>query len=309
MKTPVPGMHRLVCVNHADRLDVYVSAELGITRSHAQVLIKKGYVLVNGKSARPSASVEAGDAVEARIPEPEPIEAQPEDIAIEVVYQDADIAVINKPKGMVVHPAAGNRSGTLVNALLYHIGDLSGINSEIRPGIVHRLDKDTSGLLLIAKNDEAHISLARQIKERTASRIYSAVALGNFKEDQGEITAPIARHPQDRKRMAVVPGGRPACTRYRVVERFAEATLLELMLVTGRTHQIRVHLAHIGHGVLGDAVYGPKRAHYPIEGQALHAGRIAFNHPRTGERTEYTAQPPPDFLQLLEWLRARKGLR
>lgn len=309
MTLPGPGVHRLECSRACGRLDVFVAETLGITRSHAQVLIKGGCVSVNGKHGRPSLRVESGDVIEVRVPEPEPLETMPENISLDIVYQDADIAVINKPKGMVVHPAAGNRSGTLVNALLYHIGDLSGINSVVRPGIVHRLDKDTSGLLVVAKNDKAHASLARQIKERTASRVYSAVALGNFREDEGEITAPIARHPVDRKRMAVVPGGRAAQTRYRVLERFSEATLLELQLVTGRTHQIRVHLAHIGHGILGDRVYGPKRAHYPVEGQALHAGKIAFDHPATGARMEFTSPLPPDFMRLIEWLRARKGLR
>ncbi|MFZ5974552.1 MAG: RluA family pseudouridine synthase [Bacillota bacterium] len=309
MNMPGPGLHYLECSQPCERLDVFVAGALGVTRSHAQGLIKGGCVSLNGKKAKPSLPVATGDTVEVLLPEPEPLEAAPENIAIDIVYQDADIAVINKPKGMVVHPAAGNRSGTLVNALLYHIGDLSGINSVVRPGIVHRLDKDTSGLLVVAKNDAAHVRLAKQIKERTASRVYSAIALGNVKEDEGEIIAPIARHPSDRKRMAVVPDGKIAHTRYRVVERFSEATLLELQLVTGRTHQIRVHLAHIGHGVLGDPVYGPKRAHYPIEGQALHAGKIAFDHPRTGERMEFTSPLPADFIRLMEWLRARKGLR
>ena len=307
MTVPGPGLHRMRCDTPCGRLDVYVAGALGVTRSHAHGWIKDGRVLLNGSPAKPSAGVAAGDTVEVRVREPEPLGVSPEDIPIDVVYQDADVAVVNKPKGMVVHPAAGYRTGTLVNALLYHIKDLSGINSVLRPGIVHRLDKETSGLLLVAKNDAAHLSLAKQIKERTASRVYYALALGNFKEDTGEIDAPIARHPSERKRMAVVAGGRPAVTRYRVVERFSETTLLELSLVTGRTHQIRVHLAHIGHGVLGDPVYGPKRARYPIRGQALHAGRIAFDHPRTGERMEITAPWPQDFTKLLEWLRARNA--
>jgi len=307
MTGPVPGLHRLRCEKPCGRMDVYVAGALGVTRSRAQGLIRDGRVRLNGAQAKPSAGVSPGDAVDVDVPEPEPLGVSPEAIALDIVYQDADVAVVNKPKGMVVHPAAGNRTGTLVNALLYHIEDLSGINSVLRPGIVHRLDKDTSGLLLVAKNDEAHLSLAKQIRERTASRVYYALALGNIKEDEGEIDEPIARHPTERKRMAVVAGGRPAVTRYRVLERFSEATLIELSLVTGRTHQIRVHLAHIGHGVLGDPVYGPRRARYPIKGQALHAGKIAFDHPRTGARMEFNAPLPEDFVKLIDWLRARKA--
>jgi 23S rRNA pseudouridine1911/1915/1917 synthase len=302
-----PGTHRLVCDAPCDRLDVFIAGALNITRSRAQNLIKDGRVRVNGGAGKPALPVAAGDAVEVDVPEPEPLDARPEDIALDIVYQDADVAVINKPKGMVVHPAAGNRTGTLVNALLHHIGDLSGINSVIRPGIVHRLDKDTSGLLLIAKNDAAHLSLAKQIKERTASRVYYAIVLGNFRDDQGEIDAPIARHPADRKRMAVLAGGREARTLYKVLERYGEATLLELRLVTGRTHQIRVHLAHIGHGVLGDPVYGPKRGKYPIDRQALHAGEIAFDHPSTGQRMTFCAPLPDDFTYLRDWLKRRNG--
>ncbi len=297
------------CYENFDRLDVCVSSLLGISRSHAQTLIKDGLVKVNEKIGKPSMKALLGDHIEVTEAELQVLSAQPENIEIDIVYQDKDLAVINKAKGMVVHPAVGNVSGTLVNALMYHIKDLSGINSVIRPGIVHRLDKDTSGLLVVAKNDNSHINLAEQIKRRTATRIYYALVLGNIKEDEGEVVAPIGRHPKDRKKMAVVEGGRNAHTKFSVVERYGDATLLRLKLVTGRTHQIRVHMAYIGHGVLGDETYGPSKPVVPIKGQALHAGQLSFDHPTTLERMQFSVDPPNDFLHLQQWFIKRKGLR
>ena len=241
-----------------------------------------------------------------RIPEAEPASVEAEDIDLDILYQDADVAVVFKPSGMVVHPAAGNERGTLVNALLKHLDNLSGIGGEIRPGIVHRIDKDTSGLLLVAKNDHAHVSLSDQIRAHSVHRAYQAIVIGNLRDDEGFVDAPIGRHPTDRKRMAVVPGGREARTNWRVLERLRGATLIEARLTTGRTHQIRVHMASIGHPVLGDPVYGPKKSPYPVAGgQLLHAFQIGFVHPVTGEEMRFTAPPEPRFLEWLEKLRIR----
>ena len=267
------------------RLDVFAAELAGVTRSRAGSLMKDGCVTVDGEAqTKAGFKLKPGMAVAVAVPEPVPARAQAEDIELRVVYQDQDVAVVFKPSGMVVHPAAGNPSGTLVNALLRHLDNLSGIGGELRPGIVHRIDKDTSGLLLVAKNDMAHVSLSEQIKAHTVHRAYRAIVIGGMKQPSGTVDAPIGRHPTDRKRMAIVPDGRPAVTHWRVLEPLKGATLIECRLTTGRTHQIRVHMASIGHPVLGDPVYGPKKSPYPVAGgQLLHAYRVGFEHPRTGE--------------------------
>ncbi len=295
-----------ICESDA-RLDVFAAEAADITRSRAGALIREGCVLVNGsQQAKAGCKLRAGDRVTVRIPEAEPASVEAEDIDLDILYQDADVAVVFKPSGMVVHPAAGNERGTLVNALLKHLDNLSGIGGEIRPGIVHRIDKDTSGLLLVAKNDRAHVSLSDQIRAHSVHRAYQAIVIGNLRDDEGFVDAPIGRHPTDRKRMAVVPGGREARTNWRVLERLRGATLIEARLTTGRTHQIRVHMASIGHPVLGDPVYGPKRSPYPVAGgQLLHAFQIGFVHPVTGEEMRFTAPPEPRFLEWLEKLRIR----
>ena len=295
-----------ICESDA-RLDVFAAEAADITRSRAGALIREGCVLVNGtQQAKAGCKLRAGDRVTVRIPEAEPASIEAEDIDLDILYQDADVAVVFKPSGMVVHPAAGNERGTLVNALLKHLDNLSGIGGEIRPGIVHRIDKDTSGLLLVAKNDRAHVSLSDQIRAHSVHRAYQAIVIGNLRDDEGFVDAPIGRHPTDRKRMAVVAGGREARTNWRVIERLRGATLIEARLTTGRTHQIRVHMASIGHPVLGDPVYGPKKAPYPVAGgQLLHAFQIGFVHPVTGEEMRFTSPPEPRFLEWLEKLRIR----
>lgn len=295
-----------ICESDA-RLDVFAAEAADITRSRAGALIREGCVLVNGsQQAKAGCKLRAGDRVTVRIPEAEPASIEAEDIDLDILYQDADVAVVFKPSGMVVHPAAGNERGTLVNALLKHLDNLSGIGGEIRPGIVHRIDKDTSGLLLVAKNDRAHVSLSDQIRAHSVHRAYQAIVIGNLRDDEGFVDAPIGRHPTDRKRMAVVPGGREARTNWRVLERLRGATLIEARLTTGRTHQIRVHMASIGHPVLGDPVYGPKKSPYPVAGgQLLHAFQIGFVHPVTGEEMRFTSPPEPRFLEWLEKLRIR----
>ena len=237
-----------------------------------------------------------------QIPEPEVLEYVAEDIPLEIIYQDEDVAVVNKPQGMVVHPSAGHTSGTLVNALMYHIKDLSGINGVLRPGIVHRIDKDTSGLLMIAKNDDAHMALAQELKDKKSLRKYWAIVHGNLPNDRGVIEAPIGRSEKDRKKQAVTAKGKPAVTRFQVLERFGDYTLLELQLETGRTHQIRVHMAYIGHPVAGDEVYGPRKT-LKGHGQFLHAKTLGFTHPRTGETMEFTSEIPDIFKETLEKLR------
>ena len=296
-----------------------------LSRSAAQRLIAQELCLLNGEPVKRSASVAAGDLISVTLLPPEPTEVVAEEIPLDVIYEDADLIVINKPSGLVVHPGAGNPHGTLVNALLGHCDDLSGIGGELRPGIVHRLDKETSGLLVAAKSDVAHRELARQIAGRTARRTYWALSWGLFAEPTGEVLAPIARHRLHRRMMAVVEGGREALTLYRVLEMYrlsSEAgrrghatSLLELELKTGRTHQIRVHLTHLGHPVLGDPLYGrqrrlPKgapaalaRAVAELEGQALHARRLSFTHPRTGEEVAFEVEPPADFQRVLTVLR------
>lgn len=287
------------------RLDAFLAGKMEKTRSSVQKLIEEENVRLNGAPAAKNARLREGDRVEATEPPPEVLDVKPQNIPLDIVYEDQDLLVVNKPKGMVVHPAAGNPDGTLVNALLFHCGDsLSGINGVIRPGIVHRIDKDTSGLLIVAKNDRAHQSLAEQIAVHSFTRIYNAVVYGIVREEEGTVSAPIGRHPTDRKRMAVLSsGGREAVTHYRVLERFPGFTLVECRLETGRTHQIRVHMAHIGHPVAGDPVYGPKKCITELQGQCLHARVIGFIHPATGEYLEFDSGLPPYFERFLEKLR------
>ena len=288
------------------RADKAISAALpALSRSAVQALIQDGRVLCNGAPVQKSTKLPVQSVLTVEIPPERPLEVVAQNIPLDIVYEDSDLLVVNKPKGMVVHPAAGNEDGTLVNALLYHCGDsLSGINGVIRPGIVHRIDKDTSGLLIVAKNDAAHRSLAEQIKAHSFTREYRAVVYGRIKAD-GTVDAPIARHPQERKRMAVVrsPAAREAVTHYFVVRHFTGFTQLRLRLETGRTHQIRVHMAYIGHPVAGDPVYGPKKVITSLGGQCLHAGLVGFVHPRTGRYMEFEAPLPPYFTDFLKTLR------
>lgn len=286
------------------RLDVFLARESGLTRSAVKNAVEKCGAAVNGTPRFKSGyELRAGDEVEFEPPAPEPLEAEAADIPVEIIYEDENFAVINKPRGMVVHQASSYRANdTLVNALLFRLKDLSSINGVIRPGIVHRLDKDTTGLLVVAKNDEAHRSLQSQIAAKTAKRIYIALTDGNFREESGVIDAPIGRSKRDRKKMAVVEGGRRAVTHYTVLERFGRYTLVRFELETGRTHQIRVHSAHIGHPVTGDAVYGGSTALFK-GGQLLHAGRLELDDPATGERKVFEAPLPEDFALVLEKLR------
>ncbi len=288
------------------RLDAFIAENTELSRSAAQRLIEAGEITVNGEAKKAKYSLREGDEVIVLLPQPAQTEIVPQDIPLDIVYQDADIAVINKPVGMVVHPAPGNPDGTLVNALMFHLTDLSGIGGEIRPGIVHRIDKNTSGLLVVAKNDAAHNFLAGELKTHAVQRTYFALCEGNFKEDEGTVDAPIARHRTDRKKMAVVPGGREAVTHWRVAERFGDMTLLSVELETGRTHQIRVHMAYINHPLVGDDVYGRGKNSLGFSGQALHAAKLRLTHPRTGERMEFTAPLPENFAAALRKLRARK---
>ena len=282
-----------------ERLDVIAALAADVTRSRAGALIRDGHVRVNAEAqTKAGYKLKAGDAVRVDLPEAAPARAQAQNIPLDILYQDDDLAVVYKPSGMVVHPAAGNPDGTLVNALLGKLDHLSGVGGELRPGIVHRIDKDTSGLLLVAKNDFSHASLSEQIKVHSVQRAYLAIAQGGFREDAGTVNGPIGRHPVDRKRMAIVPNGREATTHWRVLERLRGATLLECQLATGRTHQIRVHMASIGHPLLGDPLYGPKKMPYPVTGgQLLHAFRIGFVHPRSGEEMLFEAPPEPRFQQ------------
>lgn len=286
-----------------ERLDVRLSRETGMTRSRVETLIREGRAQVNGAvEKKPGRKVSETDAVSCDVSPPVAVEAQPEDIPLQILYEDDDLAVVVKPCGMVVHPAAGNEDGTLVNALLFHLKNLSGIGGALRPGIVHRLDKDTSGLLLVAKNDAAHAALSDALKARTIHKTYRAVARGAFKEPTGVVEAPIGRSPKDRKKMAIVPDGRYARTEYRVLEPLRGATLVDVNLITGRTHQIRVHFASIGHPLLGDPLYGGKNQ--PSVGRLmLHARRIEFTHPTTGQPMVFEAPEPPEFLQEVEKLR------
>ncbi|MBO7689958.1 MAG: RluA family pseudouridine synthase [Clostridia bacterium] len=291
------------------RVDVLVSdAVEELTRSGVQKLLSEEHVSIDGKPVGKSRKVKAGEVVEVDIPAPQAIVAEAQDIPLTIVYEDADLLVVDKPKGMVVHPAPGNPDGTLVNALLWHCGDsLSGINGELRPGIVHRIDKDTSGLLVVAKNDMAHAALQKQIQDHSFTREYRAVVHGNFREDSGTIDAPIGRNPKDRKKMAVTTQhSRNAVTHWEVLERFRDYTYIKCRLETGRTHQIRVHMAYQGHPVAGDPVYGPANTPKSLQGQCLHAGLIGFTHPRTGEYLEFSSELPESFTKFLRGLESTR---
>ncbi len=301
------------------RLDQFLSeTNLKLSRSQAKNLIQKHLISLNQKPAKPSAHVKTGDLVSGTLPQPEPLFLEPEPLPLTILYEDASIIVVDKCSGMVVHPAYGNPSGTLVNALLYHCKDLAGINGVLRPGIVHRLDKDTSGVMVVAKDDEAYHHLAKQFKNRTVKKVYRAIVYGKVSGDEGLIDSDIGRHPSERKRMSTrTKKGRPAITRWRKVEEFESATLLDIFPQTGRTHQIRVHLSSIGHPILGDPLYGrkgrPGAIHDPVlrdcvkrlNRQALHAERLKFTHPRTGERVQFVSPMPRDMEEVLEWLRSK----
>ena len=294
-------------VNSGERLDVFLTEQnQDFSRSHVQKLIADGKVMVNGQQRKANFKLTAGDEITLEIPEAVEAEILPEDIPLDILYEDKDIIVINKARGMVVHPAAGVFSGTLVNALMHHCTDLSGINGELRPGIVHRLDKDTSGVMVAAKSDKAHLSLAQQIKDKTAHRIYQAIVYGNIKEEAGIIKGDIGRHPVDRKKMAIVQEGKSAVTHFKVLERFGEYTLVECALETGRTHQIRVHMTHIGHPLVGDPKYGTngkRKDNFSIQGQALHSMSLELDHPVTGERMTFDTELPEDMQKILRYLR------
>ena len=282
------------------RADVFLAAKLGVSRSNMQKLLEDGRVKRSEKIIKANYKVRAGEMFVVDIPEPEPIEAVPENIPLDIIYEDDDVVVLNKARGMVVHPAPGNYTGTLVNALLYHCSNLSGINSAIRPGIVHRLDKDTSGIMIVAKNDAAHISLSQQIQSKTAVRTYLAVVRGNIKTDSGTIETQIASDKNDRKKMAgVKEGGRDAITDYEVLERFGKYTLVRCKLRTGRTHQIRVHMEYLGYPLVGDPKYSPMKTPFGIKGQALHSHTLEFTHPRTGERMKFEAPLPEDMHKII----------
>ena len=288
------------------RLDAFLARSLpALTRSAAVRLIEAGAVLVDGRTAAKSCRLAGGEAVSVALPDPEPIEALPQDIPLDVVYEDEDVIVVNKPAGLVVHPAPGHPDGTLVNALLHHCGSsLSGIGGELRPGIVHRIDRDTSGLIIAAKNDAAHQALSAQLQDHTLARTYEAVVVGNLREDRGTVDAPIGRHHTDRKKMAVTDrGGRAAVTHWEVLERFQGFTHVRCRLETGRTHQIRVHMAHLGHPICGDTVYGARKPVPGLTGQCLHAVGLRFIHPRTGEAVELSCPLSDAFTALLEKLR------
>ena len=274
-----------------------------LTRSAAQRLAEEQRVLLDGRPLKKNYKITGGETLEVSLPDPEPIDAVPQDIPLDIVYEDGDVLVINKPKGMVVHPAPGNPDGTVVNAVLYHCGSsLSGIGGAFRPGIVHRIDKDTSGLLIVAKNDRAHLCLSAQLKDHTLARTYEAVVIGTLKEDRGTVDAPLDRSPKDRKKMAVVPGGRRAVTHYEVLARYPGYTHVRCRLETGRTHQIRVHMASLGHPIAGDTVYGPARQKYDLQGQCLHARELTFLHPADGRKMHLKCELPGYFTDFLNKL-------
>ena len=288
------------------RLDAFLSADGALTRSQAARLIAEGRVRVNGKPAAKSARLSGGETVTVDVPQLRETALPPQDIPLDVVYEDDDVIVVNKPTGLVVHPAPGHPDGTLVNALLHHCGDsLSGIGGEKRPGIVHRIDRDTSGLIIAAKNDAAHLALSAQLKDHSLSRTYECLVTGNMKQDSGTVDAPIGRSSADRKKMAVVPTGRRAVTHWEGVARYPGVTHLRCRLETGRTHQIRVHMAHIGHPILGDTVYGAKKPVPGLTGQCLHATGLRFIHPRTGEPVELHCPLPPEFTAMLQKLQSK----
>jgi 23S rRNA pseudouridine1911/1915/1917 synthase len=307
----------VVATDATRRLDVWLAEHLDVSRSRAAEMIERGQVRVNGAVPRKRDHLAAGDRLEVHLPPPEPSPLNSEDIPLDILYEDRDLLVVDKQAGLVVHPAPGHRGGTLVNALLHHVRDLSGIGGVLRPGIVHRLDKDTSGLLLVAKNDEAHRRLADALRQRKIRRLYLAACWGHLSEDEVRVDAPLARHPRDRKRMAVVEGGRRALTRFRLLERWRAAELVQAELETGRTHQIRVHLLHLGHPVVGDETYaprwergfsGPERSWAEELSRRtprhfLHAAELRFHHPRGGEPMTFRAPLPPDLARAADWAR------
>ena len=298
----ISEIHDIQVENEFDncRLDRFLTEKFkDMSRSFIQKQIKDGLVKVNGKAVKSSYKLQSGDNVQMSICEPKDIAIVPENIPLDIIYEDSDIILINKPKQMVVHPAPGHYSGTIVNALMYYCDDLSGINGELRPGIVHRIDQDTTGVIVACKNDKAHRCIAEQLKEHSITRKYHAIVHGNLKEDTGTVNAPIGRHPTDRKKMSTkAPNGRHAVTHYRVLERFGNFTYIECQLETGRTHQIRVHMSSIGHPILGDTVYGPQKSPYALTGQTLHAKTLGFIHPTTKKYVEFDA-PLPDYFQKL----------
>ena len=301
---------RTLQVNPEDtgtRLDAWLAGQLpDVTRSAAARLCEEGRVTLAGKPLAKNYRLTGGETVAVTLPDPAPVDVAPQDIPLDVVYEDGDVIVVNKPKGLVVHPAPGHPDGTLVNALLHHCGDsLSGIGGELRPGIVHRIDRDTSGLIIAAKNDFAHQKLAAQLQDHTLARTYECIVTGNLREDAGTVDAPIGRCPTDRKKMAVVSGGRRAVTHWEVLERFGGFTYVRCRLETGRTHQIRVHMAHMGHPILGDTVYGAKKPVPGLQGQCLHAVGLQFVHPRTGEMVCLSCPLPEEFVRQLDKLRTR----
>ena len=294
---------RLVKATKSDsgkRADVFFAEMLESTRSHIQIVLAEGRVSKGNKLIKPNYRIKAGEEFQILMPKPVTLEAEPENIPLDVLYEDDDVIVINKARGMVVHPAPGHYSGTLVNALLFHCKNLSGINGVIRPGIVHRLDKDTSGIMIVAKNDEAHVSLSKQIQEKTAKRTYLCIVRGNVKADKGLIETQMDRDKNDRKRMAVVPeGGREAITEYEVLERFGRFTVVRCRLMTGRTHQIRLHMEYLGYPLVGDPKYSPMKVPFSIKGQALHSQTLDFIHPRTGEPMHFEAPLPEDMQKII----------
>ena len=295
----------LIADHSGERLDAFLARSLPeISRSAAQKLIEEGNVLRNGKTPKKNDKLNEGDQISVTIPEPKAVDIVPTEMALDIVYEDEDVLVINKPKGLVVHPAAGHQDDTLVNGLLYAMGDdLSGINGELRPGIVHRIDKDTSGLLAVAKNDRAHVWLASQLKDHTMHRVYDCIVCGSFREDSGTVDAPIGRHPTDRKKMCVTArNSRDAVTHWEVVKRYRGYTHIRCKLETGRTHQIRVHMAHIGHPILGDLVYGRKKPELGQDSQCLHAGQLCFRHPKDGHPVLVFAELPQYFREVVEKL-------
>ncbi len=287
-----------------ERIDKYLqTVEPDLSRTRIQELVKDGNITVNGKQVKTNYRLQLEDQLSLTIPDPEPAEIAHENLALDIIYEDDQVLVVNKPRGMVVHPAPGNFHGTLVNGLLYHCNDLSGINGVLRPGIVHRIDKDTSGLLMVAKTDESHQELAKQLKDKTTYRKYLALVHGSLSHEEGTIDAPLGRDEKDRKKMAVTPkNSKEAVTHFKVEERFDHFTFVSCRLETGRTHQIRVHMAYIGHPVVGDPKYGPAKT-LPIDGQALHAEQLGFTHPKTGEKMQFTAPLPEDMKELLNQLK------
>ena len=288
------------------RTDVFLSGIYeGFSRSFFQRLIKDGLVTLNGKNCKPGTMLKGDDELCVTFPEPKSLEVEPEAIPLSIIYEDSDVILVDKPKGMVVHPAAGHTTGTLVNALLYHCSDLSGINGVLRPGIVHRIDRDTTGILIVCKNDAAHVKIAEALRNHTITRRYLGIVTGNLPNDEGTIESFLGRDEKDRKKMAVTKSGKEAVTHYRVIRRYGDYTYCEFRLETGRTHQIRVHMSSIGHPLLGDTVYGSGKSPFKTEGQCLHAAVLGFVHPRTGEYMEFSSEPPAYFREILRKLDAR----